>query len=480
MATTTADARPLPALRAARRFWNTPRRLVAIGVALTLLTVGLGAFVGGTVAGVRGGFTVIGDQAAPQVRTSADLYFALSDLDAQAANVLLVGTDPASAGDRTAALNLYEQRRVQADHDLDQAAADAGADPATQRTIATAIDRVGHYESLVAQSFLVNQQGHDPVGRPSAAALTLYRQATDSMRGTLPGVRQLIGRNHDVLDAAYADQRGRALGARVWLGVLGGALVACLVWLQVWLRRRLRRTVNPALVLASVAALVLTVGAIGVLSGAGEQLRVAKADAFDSIVALSQARAVSYDANADESRYLVDPGRAGQYQQAFLTKTQSLLNLDGAGLDRYDSAFAAALRAYAANHADIRFTGYLGTEMRNITFTGERAAAERVLANYQTYQRDDRRLRALATSGRRPAAIQFDIGTAPGQSDYAFNQFDSSLMALIGINQKAFDTAIHSGQDKVTGWSSVVPGLGVLLVVGLLLAGLWPRVAEYR
>ncbi|HEX5114291.1 MAG TPA: hypothetical protein VFW65_03740 [Pseudonocardiaceae bacterium] len=378
-----------------------------------------------------------------------DAFFASRTLPRwQAANVLLVGTDPALAGDRTAALHLYEQCRVQADHDLDQAAAGAGADPVTQRTIATATDRLG-------------------------------RQATDTMQGTLPGARQLISRNHDVLDAAYADQRGRALDTRVWLGLLGGVVVAGLVGSQVWLRWRLRK-VNPALLLASVSALVLTIGSIGVLSGAGEQSRVAKADAFDSIIALSQARAVSYDANADESRYLVDPRRAGQYQQAFLTKTQSLLDFGGAGPDRYDAAFAAASRAYAADHADITFTGYFGTEMRNITFTGERAAAERVLANYQAYQRADRQLRALATSGRLPAAVRFDIGTVPGQSDYAFNRFDTSLMALIGINQQAFDTAVHSGQSEIAGWSSVVPGLGVLLIVGPVVAGLWPGVAEYR
>lgn len=480
MATTGTDAAPLPVLRDTHRFWNTPRRLATIGVAIALVAVGLGGLAGTTAVGVSGGVTVIGRQAAPQVSTSAGLYFALSDLDAQAANVLLAGTDPTLAGSRTDALHLYEQRRVQADHDLDQAAEDAGADPATQRVIGTAIDQLGHYESLVAQSFLVNQQGHDPVGRPSQAALTFYRQATDSMQTTLTGVRSLINRNHDVLDVAYASQRGSALDARVWLGVLGGVLVAGLIGLQVLLRRRLRRNVNPALLVATVVALVLTVGSVGVPSSAAGQLRVAKSDAFDSIIALSQARAVSYDANADESRYLVDPQRVGRYRQAFLTKTRSLLNLDGVGLDRYDAAFAAALRAYAADHADIRFTGYFGTELRNITFPGERVAAEHMLAEYQTYQLDDRRLRAMATSGHLAGAIQFDISTAPGNSDYAFNQFDNALVTLIGINQHAFDGAVAAGQGDVANWSLVVPGLGVLLIVGLVVLGLWPRIAEYR
>lgn len=49
-------------------------------------------------------------------------------------------------------------------------------------------------------------------------------------------------------------------------------------------------------------------------SGA-ECLRVAKKDSFDSVLALNRARAVSYDANADESRYLADPQRADQYEK---------------------------------------------------------------------------------------------------------------------------------------------------------------------
>lgn len=39
-------------------------------------------------------------------------------------------------------------------------------------------------------------------------------------------------------------------------------------------------------------------------------LHGARRDAFDSVVALSRARAIAYDANADESRYLLDPSAA--------------------------------------------------------------------------------------------------------------------------------------------------------------------------
>ena len=35
-------------------------------------------------------------------------------------------------------------------------------------------------------------------------------------------------------------------------------------------------------------------------------------------------------------------------------------------------------------------------------------------------------------------AIAFDIGTGPGQSDWAFNQWDGALGSVITINENAF------------------------------------------
>jgi hypothetical protein len=71
-------------------------------------------------------------------------------------------------------------------------------------------------------------------------------------------------------------------------------------------------------------------GAVQLGTQAGN-LKVAKQDAFDSILALTQARAVSYDANADETRFLVDPGRAAAYQDA------SVITIN-------ENAFTAAIR----------------------------------------------------------------------------------------------------------------------------------------
>jgi hypothetical protein len=187
---------------------------------------------------------------------------------------------------------------------------------------------------------------------------------------------------------------------------------------------------------------------------------------------------VSYDANADESRYLVDPGRAAQYQQAFLVKSDQIADVGPVGIFCYDAALAADIRAYDHDNSDVRFGGYLGAEFRNITFPGERAAAVRTLLAYQVYERDDRVLRGLAKSDR-TAAVAFDIGTAASQSDGAFNRYDAALSSVIAINSRAFSAAVAAGQGGI-GWDVGFPaGVAVILAL-LVLAGVWPRLAEYR
>ncbi len=206
---------------------------------------------------------------------------------------------------------------------------------------------------------------------------------------------------------------------------------------------------------------------------------MAKQDAFDSILALSQARAISYDANADESRYLVDAGRAGDYQQAFETRSQELARLSIPGIFRYDAGLAKAIAAYRGDHANITFRGYFGVEFRNITFAGERAAAEQTLDAYQVYERDDRHLRALARRGQLTAAISFDTSTAPGNSNWAFYRYDKALVALININQRAFTQAIAASQHDSAGWTGTIPAGAALVIILLAFAGVRPRLAEY-
>jgi hypothetical protein len=227
-----------------------------------------------------------------------------------------------------------------------------------------------------------------------------------------------------------------------------------------------------------VLAIVFTAMTAARFGSESGHLNVAKQDAFDSIQALTEARAVSYDANADESRYLVDPALAAQYQQSFLAKSQRVVNVGPVGIDGYDAALAADIDAYQRDNSVVRFGGYLGSEFRNVTFPGERQAALAALLAFQRYQRDDRTLRSVAAKNL-ASAVAYDTGTAASQSDGAFNQYDAALSSVIAINSNAFSAAVNDGEDGALAWDLGFPALCLVLISALALAGVRPRLAEY-
>ena len=310
----------LPTASPTRRRLTTPGWLRALAVCTILAAIVFGVLVAATLGAEHTDFAQIGDRSAPQVEANSDLYFVLADLDAQAANVLLSGDDPSLAADRTSSLAEYDNRRKQADADLQQVVQTGSDKAATLRLL----DQFGHYQALAGEALWLNGHPGDPAGRPSTTALDLYRQATDQMRAMLVTAQTLVTDNHDALNTAYTAAYGDTGTDLPWI-IAGGLLtLLLLIGLQLFLGRRLRRRINPALVIATALALAMTATTTVLLTDTAHQLTVAKQNAFDSIIALSQARSISYDANADESRYLVDPGRAAQYQQAFVTKTAAV------------------------------------------------------------------------------------------------------------------------------------------------------------
>jgi hypothetical protein len=429
---------------------------------------------------LRADFQVIGQRDAPEVGAATGLYFSLSDMDAQAANVLLVGGDPALTASRAQDLRIYASDRATADQDLAQAALAEEGNAAAERELDLALDRVGQYEALAADAMLTSQQAHSAAGRAPAAAVGYYRQATDLMQDEiLPAADSLTTASGAKLNAAYQEGSTTAGTGIAWVGVLGTLSVAALVLFQFRLAARFGRLVNPALAAATVLAITLAAVTAARLSDESGQLSVAKQEAFDSIQVLTLARAVSYNANADESRYLVDPGRAVQYQQAFLSKSQQIVNVGPVGYAGYEAALTADIEAYQRDNSVVRFGGYLGAEFRNITFPGERQAAVASLLAFQRYEQDDRTLRALAKTDL-AASVAYDIGTAPGQSDWAFNQYDAALSSVIDINSNAFTAAVQDGENGASGWDQVYFALTFIILAALTLAGIRPRLAEYR
>ncbi len=463
-----------------RTWWSTPRLVRGLTGLCLVALLAAGTATGTVLGGARDGTDVIGHQAAPQVVRSADLYFALNDMDAQAANLLLFGGDPDYTAPRKETLDTYEQRRTQADNDLQRVTEAVADDAAGQRAVRTVIGELGQYEALVARAQLLEEQAHAPAGRPSADALAAYHQATDLLRQRLlPAVDDVTRANAAVVDRNYTDQRDALSGGWWTILVTGLLALAALGLLQRVLAVRFRRLVNVPLAATTLLALAGLITALTLTSRADHQLVVAKSNSFDSVIALSRARAVAYDLNADESRYLTDPARAAAYEQSFLDKTQSFARVDGAALATYDDKLAALADKHRADHGQVGFGGYLGDELRNITFPGEQDAAERVLTAFQQYQRDDRKIRELNAQGKLKEAVTFDTGTTPGQSNADFDVLSAALDDNQAINQRAFDGAVAATDDDLGATTAGLGAAALAAALALTALGVRPRLREF-
>ncbi|MBV6697794.1 hypothetical protein [Kitasatospora aureofaciens] len=460
--------------------WSTPRLVRALtGGCLAALALA-GVVTATILGGARDGTDVIGHQAAPQVVRSADLYFALNDMDAQAANLLLFGADPDFATVRRQSLDTYDQRRAQVATDLQRVAEATADDPAGRTAVQTVLSELGRYEALVARAQLLDDQAHAPAGRPPADALTAYRAATDLLRQRLlPAADSVTAANSATVERRFTAERGD-LGSGFWW-ILGTGVLAlgALAGLQRLLAVRYQRLVNVPLA----AATLLTVGGLvtGVvlLNRADHNLVVAKHDAYDSVIALSRARATAYDLNADESRFLSDPARAAAYEQSYFDKTQTFARVNGTTLPGYPAALAPLADRHRADHTSVGFGGFLGDELRNITFAGEQDAAERVLATFQDYQRDDRKIRDLNAQGRLKEAIAYDTGTAAGESNADFARLAAALDDVQAVNQNAMDKAVATTDDDLDTITATMGAVLLAAALALTAVGVRSRLREY-
>ncbi|HMD61472.1 MAG TPA: hypothetical protein VKG78_08580, partial [Opitutaceae bacterium] len=269
--------------------------------------------VGAGVRGHRQGMQTIGKDSAPSIIAAQRIRSSLADMHANVANGLI-----GKPGEHQEAARLYEVRRLEVTDGLLAAAGNITYGDAERIPIKTLIQELGHYEELVAQARILHERG-DPGFLPN------HREADRVMHTTLlPAADGLDNANRAALDLGYATQRASSWRAMAWVALTGTALIGALVATQVFLYRRMRRVLNPPLVAAtalSAGFLVCTFAAYGTET---HLLKVAKQDAFESIHALWHARAFAYEANGDESRWLLDRSQAAVYETSFFDKTARL------------------------------------------------------------------------------------------------------------------------------------------------------------
>ena len=319
------------------------------------------------------------------------------------------------------------------------------------------------YAGYVAQAQLSNQLGD------VASAMQSMKTATDLMhQQILPAADQLDAVNFDHLATTYAERRQTA---GVWLALVlfaGISVIGLLVAVQVFVARRTRRLLNLPLLGATLVALLVTVRLGSSLTAYTSDLKGAKQDAFDSVHYLWQARALAYDANGDESLWLLPGFDKPVYDASFHAKTAQLT----------DRPLSDQLIAQAAA-GNVQFKGRFADEMNNITFPGERELATDMLRTHARYYGMDAQIRDLENSGQHEAAVAFCVGYDEGQSNWAFAQFDTALGKVLDLNEQWFANYIQRASDDLYGMEVLGPLAGLVIAV-LVWLGLQPRIAEYR
>jgi hypothetical protein len=418
------------AVQAVAPAWTTPQILKTglVGVWITSALLAIAAMAGAR--GHRQAIKTIAVDAAPSIIAAQNIRAALADMDANVANELLGG-----AGAK-AAQAAVEKRRTEAVTELVAAA----------RNITFEKDELPPIQTLAVE-----------MGRYAAAAQTArdknsvpdWRAAGNIMDSVLlPASDALDKANRDALDAAYHAQKSATVRAYVLLGLAAVAAGGILLWMQVFVAGRMRRMLNPGLFLATLTAFIFVVYTGQRFVTSDRDLKVVKEDAFDSIGALLQARAIAYSANGDESRYLLDPERAAVYEKAFYSKANDVANT------------------------------YLVRERNNVTFGGEAEAADEAIEAFAKYRGIDKQIRALAAAGRRADAIALCTGNGPEQSNGAFESFDRALQKTLDINESAFARARDDGFLDLANFEISAPIAAVLISL-LAWLGLRPRLKEY-
>lgn len=383
------------------------------------------------------------DTVSSRARTAAqagDLYFALADLDSEAARLVLLGdgdfqtTSGAYDGNQLSALIEYNDRTAQVSSDLQALAADG----ANSTTIAADVTQ---YRSVADAAIGLDEFPGSPAGQPLSTAIGFYGRATTMMQGViLPAAAQLRDQTSSEASQAADNAHTWAVVGLIGTLVLGVLTVLLLVRTQRRFTVMFRRTLNPALFGATLVTIVLLIGAAVGLGSTAQDA----SDAGSRLAAYLQVvvtRADSYDADGTAVRSVLMPDAFGPAQ---LTPEETLVN----------------------------------GELKNLGAAGSGATSLWARATHNPVD-DYTAIVAAVRQGNTAQALTIETGTARGDAAFDFYDYDQSLQTL-GAQRLADFQAASSGLSSDVSpwlyWPWILAG-ATLLLIGLAVR---PRLAEYR
>ncbi|WP_373544883.1 hypothetical protein [Chamaesiphon sp.] len=441
--------------------FNTPQLLrsgwyTTWGVSLLLLIVGIYG-----VQAQRQVIKTVGKDAAPSILTAQQLQDSFADMDASLANELL--------------LKPGENRQALADFEINR-------QKIANRLVAAARNITYPQEEGIIQSLQLNgsayllklQEARDAHKRgDTIGTLNIYRSAATLIdREIIPQAEQLSRVNAQELEKTYANQSFINGGIALLIAIVGVVQIAILAIIQIFLYQRMRRILNLPLLGATTIAIIFLGYTLSSFVSATNNLKVAKADAFNSLYALRQMRSLSYKANADESRYLLDRSNAIVHEQSFNDKIKKILTIPA------NQSIDSILANVQQKKPTPELTGLFAGVLNNITFKGERELAIDTLKLFKEYLATNKQIRQLSSSGKIAEAIALGIGTKPGESNWAFDRYKNKHTELMDLNKKEFEDNIKLGDQHLDNYE-IIAAVALSSIAILTLFGLRPRLMEY-
>jgi hypothetical protein len=434
----------------------------------------------------------IGLDSAPSVEAAHSIQVLVETLDASLVNELLL--PPGRASDHVQA---FEKARIELGVHLVAAAKNITYGDAERLPLERIQDATGRYLMDAQAARSAAERGNGP------AMLDRYREAYGVLKGDLlPATVALNDANESVLRSAYQTQETKAQWVVALDMLFGAALLAVLGAAQWFFVKRFRRILNPGFAAATLVVLWLLVSSVRAFVANGADVKAMKEDAYDSVAALLDSRAHAYEANAAESRWLLDPQMRVEHDRTFTTYLGRLAAI-GVGQtwegvaalgDRRNAIYAQLVKkgdtgveagAIVRSTVPIPgFSGSLAKGMDNVTFPDPDPAKDEptqslaTLKAFGQYVELDAKIRSLENAGRHADAVRFCMGMAPGESNRAFFDFDESLGRWLAINQTWMERYRDSAFGDVESLLAGAP-VALLAVLALTFVGLRPRLREY-
>jgi hypothetical protein len=413
----------------------------------------------------------VGSDAAPSVIAAHQIKIGVASMDGALTDQLLSPPGQTQARELT---EEFEKHRANVCRELVAAAKNITYGHAEQEPIENIQVALGTFEMQAQAARDFHEAGKD------AEALAVYRQALNTLQDKIfPEADNLNKANSDVLEETYGREKSLSALSRGLVLVLGMVLFGVILYIHIYLSVRFRRRLNVPLILSMLVLALFVRYLTDNLGESSHGLVVAKEDAYNSVLALLDARAAANLANAAQSRCLLDKADMVAQQKLFQFNMDRIATI-AQGQDGQKILASAQAQLETGKKPSLPgLSGALADELANIRFEGERQAALDCLESYLAYRAVSAKEQKAISEGKQADALFIGLGYDPHGSNIAFSRFDDALVRTLRINSEELKRSVNRARHALDYLfsGSIVCSLALIAAIYL---GLRPRIQEYQ